>query len=113
MTVGEKIRVLRKGMGLTQTELGARMGVQKNAVSKWELGRVEIPTGTILALAKLFDVSPSYLIDDTPRPPVTEAELKAAFWGGEQDLSPGQLDELWEDVRAYAAFKAQQMRKKT
>ena len=66
MGVGEKIKLLRKSLNLTQTELGERVGVKKNAVSKWECGRVEdIPTSTIKALAALFDVPPSYLIDDT------------------------------------------------
>lgn len=65
MTVGEKIKTLRKSIGLTQTELGKKVGVQKNAVSKWECGRVEdIPTSTIKQLAILFDVPASYLIDD-------------------------------------------------
>ena len=65
MGVGDKIKTLRKAMGLTQTELGERVGVKKNAVSKWECGRVEdIPTSTIKELASLFGVSPSYLIDD-------------------------------------------------
>ena len=65
MTVGEKIKDLRKSFGLTQTELGQRVGVQKNAVSKWECGRVEdIPISTIKRLASLFDVPASYLIDD-------------------------------------------------
>ena len=64
MTVGEKIKALRKSIGLTQTELGQRVGVQKNAVSKWECGRVEdIPTSTIKQLANLFNVPASYLID--------------------------------------------------
>lgn len=73
MTVGDKIKHLRKSMGLTQTELGERLGVQKNAVSKWECGRVEgIPTSTIKALAALFGVQPSYLIDDEKiSPPVS------------------------------------------
>lgn len=65
MGVGDKIKTLRKSMGLTQTELGERVGVKKNAVSKWECGRVEdIPTSTIKALAALFGVPASYLIDD-------------------------------------------------
>lgn len=65
MGVGDKIKNLRKAMGLTQTELGERVGVKKNAVSKWECGRVEdIPTSTLKALAALFDVPTSYLIDD-------------------------------------------------
>lgn len=69
MTVGEKIKTLRKSLGLTQTELGQRVGVQKNAVSKWECGRVEdIPTSTIKLLANLFNVPASYLIDDDTSP---------------------------------------------
>lgn len=65
MKVGDKIKTLRKSIGLTQTELGQKVGVQKNAVSKWECGRVEdIPTSTIKQLAILFDVPASYLIDD-------------------------------------------------
>ena len=39
MTIGEKIRKHRKELGLNQTELGERLGVQKNAVSKWETGQ--------------------------------------------------------------------------
>lgn len=69
MRVGDKIKSLRKAKGLTQTELGEKVGVKKNAVSKWECGRVEdIPTSMIKALASLFDVPPSYLIDDDSAP---------------------------------------------
>lgn len=69
MTVGEKIKAQRKALGLTQTELGERLGVRKNAVSKWECGRVDdIPGSKIKAMAALFGVSPSYLIDDGAQP---------------------------------------------
>lgn len=65
MTLGEKIRRYRKGLGLNQTELGERLGVKTNAVSKWECGRVEdIPTSKIKAMASLFNVPVSELIDD-------------------------------------------------
>lgn len=70
MTLGNKIRLHRKAMGLTQTELGEKLGVKVNAVSKWECGRVEdIPTSKIKALANLFGVQPSYLIDDEAEQP--------------------------------------------
>ena len=65
MTIGEKIKKGRKQLGMTQTEFGKKLGVQKNAVSKWECGRVEdIPASKIKAIAKLFNVPTSYLIDD-------------------------------------------------
>ncbi len=77
MTIGEKIKMQRKSLGLTQTELGAKLGVQKNAVSKWECGRVDdIPSSKIKVMAQLFGVQPSYLIDDEivglPSPTITE-----------------------------------------
>lgn len=67
MTIGDKIRRHRKLLGLTQTQLGERLGVKTNAVSKWECGRVEdIPTSKIKAMAALFGVQASYLIDPEP-----------------------------------------------
>lgn len=65
MTIGDKIRYHRKRIGLTQTELGEKLGVKTNAVSKWECGRVEdIPTSKIKAMSVLFEVPTSYLIDE-------------------------------------------------
>lgn len=65
MKISEKIKRGRKQLGLTQTEFGKKLGVQKNAVSKWECGRVEdIPSSKIKIMAGLFHVPISYLIDD-------------------------------------------------
>jgi transcriptional regulator with XRE-family HTH domain len=76
MTIGDKIRLHRKALGLTQTELGEKLGVKTNAVSKWECGRVDdIPTSKIKAMAKLFDVQPSYLIDEKQPAPTNGDEL--------------------------------------
>lgn len=76
MTIGDKIRLHRKALGLTQTELGEKLGVKTNAVSKWECGRVDdIPTSKIKAMAKLFDVQPSYLIDEKQPAPTDGDEL--------------------------------------
>ena len=69
MKIGDKIRMLRKQKGLTQTELGEKLGVKTNAVSKWECGRVEdIPMSKVKAMSVLFDVTPSFLIDDEQLP---------------------------------------------
>lgn len=90
MTTGEKIRLLRKQHHMTQTELGDRLGVQKNAVSKWECGRVEdIPSGKLRLMAQLFEVPVSYLVED-------DAALEALvqnlhFRSGDNDP---QLDDL-------------------
>ena len=65
MTIGDKIKHLRKSANMTQTELGNILGVKKNAVSKWECGRVDdIPASKIKAMANLFNVPTSYLVDE-------------------------------------------------
>jgi len=81
MTLGQKIKYHRKKIGLTQTELGERLGVEKNAVSKWECGRVEsISASKIRTMAHLFSVTFSYLIDD-------DAELNAGAMPKRADIS--------------------------
>ena len=83
MTIGDKIRTLRKEKGFNQTELGERLGVKTNAVSKWECGRVEdIPMSKVKMMASLFGVPVSYLIDDDKEEekeqPTRAGELSAA-----------------------------------
>ena len=69
MTMAERIKELRLAAGLTQEELGIKLGLQKSAIAKYENGRVEnIKQSTIQALAELFQVRPSYIMgwDDAP-----------------------------------------------
>ena len=63
MTMGEIIKMLRLQAKMTQEELGEKLGVQKSAVRKWENGEVEnIKRTTIALMAKIFNVSPCYLM---------------------------------------------------
>lgn len=103
MAIGDKIKLQRKRLGLTQTELGEKLGVKTNAVSKWECGRVEdIPTSKIKAMAALFGVPPSYLIDNNSEPaPVDEGGPKAPE--GYDRLTPANraiVDRLIADLAA-------------
>ena len=61
--LGEKIKELRLLHDLSQEELGKRVGVQRAAINKYEKGTVtNVPISTIEAMAKIFDVSPTYLV---------------------------------------------------
>ena len=63
MTTGEKIKQLRKALGLTQEELGNMIGVQKAAINKYESGVVvNLKKSTISSLAKALHVSPVELL---------------------------------------------------
>ena len=99
MSVGDKIKSLRKEMGLTQTELGEKLGVQKNAVSKWETGRVDdIPGSKIRAMAALFGVSPAYLIDDEEEP-LRLDDFTYAMYNETRDLPEEKRQMLLEMAR--------------
>ena len=52
-----RIKVLRRAMGITQEELGAMLSVQKAAVSKYENEKVRIPQDVLSKLAVIFGVS--------------------------------------------------------
>ena len=63
MTMGERIRILRKEHKMSMDELGKYLGVGKSAILKYEKGQVEnLPRSTIERMAILFGVSPSYLM---------------------------------------------------
>lgn len=63
----QKILTHRKRMGLSQEELAARLGVSRQAVSKWELGTSTPDPSNIVALAKLFGISTDELLMDEPQ----------------------------------------------
>lgn len=60
--VGEQIAALRKSKGITQNELGERIGVSFQAVSKWERGET-LPDITLLPdLAKILETTTDYIL---------------------------------------------------
>lgn len=77
--IGTRIKELRMLSGLSQEELGKRVGVQRAAINKYEKGSVtNIPISTIERMAGVFEVSPSYIVgwDDTNMNPLaTEVKL--------------------------------------
>lgn len=62
-TMGERIKAEREALGLTQEELGAKIGVQKSNIAKYENGRIEnIKRVTIAKMSMLFGCDPAYLL---------------------------------------------------
>ena len=63
MTTGERIRQLRIEHDMTQEELGAKIGVQKAAIYKYETGLiVNLKRSTIEKLAIALSTTPTYLM---------------------------------------------------
>lgn len=69
MTSGERIKALRIQKNMSQEELGAKVGLKKAAINKYETGLVvNYKRSVIASLAKALDCSPTYIMgfDDDP-----------------------------------------------
>lgn len=66
MNFAEKLCVLRNQSGYSQEQLAEKMGVSRQAVSKWESGATLPETEKIIQLSDLFDVSTDFLLRDAP-----------------------------------------------
>ena len=64
MILSEKIIMLRKKYGWSQEELAERLDISRQSVSKWETGTSDPSTSNLIALAKLFKISPEELLSE-------------------------------------------------
>ena len=86
MTFGEKLTRLRKREGLSQEALAERLGVSRQAVSRWEQSAALPDAAKLLPCAKLFSVNVEWLLDDArgwedqaqSAEPAQETETRAA-----------------------------------
>lgn len=74
MSLAKKMIELRKQQNLSQQDLADRLGVSRQAISRWETGAVQPLADSVKSLAQVFQVSTDYLLNDdldTPTPPPT------------------------------------------
>lgn len=77
MEWNERIAAARKNAGLTQETLGERLGVSRQAVSKWESGQAVPDLDTVVRLCQTLDLSADYLLFGREGNP-TPAEIARA-----------------------------------
>lgn len=64
MTLGEKIKQARTENGFTQEELAEKLMVSRQAITKWESDKGIPDISNLRMLARCFNVSIDYLLDD-------------------------------------------------
>ena len=65
--VGRQIADLRKVKGLTQSQLGERLNISFQAVSKWERGETLPDVGILLDLAKVLETTLDHILNGGQR----------------------------------------------
>lgn len=95
MNIGDRIKSSREAKGLSQRELGKRVGVQSQSVSQWESGTTKaLRPENLLAVADELGVSIRWLISGRGArdPSIPAAELIASA-SDEHGLGPLSVEE--------------------
>ena len=74
MSIGKRLKEIRTNMNMSQVEFASAIGVSKQTLYKYENDLItNIPSDKIEAMAKIFGVTPAYLMgwEDSPTPEQT------------------------------------------
>lgn len=89
MNFNEKLIELRKSKGLSQDELGQRLGVSRQTISKWELAQSYPDFQRLVLLSDYFGLSLDALVKDVDVQDVRE-----------KNLNDKQLSAIYDDVQS-------------
>src|SRR5215469_11377136 len=98
--VGGQLRLRRAQAGLTQTELGNKLGLSFQAVQKYESGENRISASRLYQLARILDVPMSYFFEG----------LEAPRTGADADAPDLARKEASMVLGAYYAIKDSRLR---
>lgn len=87
MTISEKILYCRKRCGLSQEALAEKIGVSRQAISKWETGEATPELSKLALLAKTFGVTADWLLSEDDPPEGSAARSQSA---PQQPVAPAQ-----------------------
>ena len=109
MTLGERIAYYRKKAGYSQEGLAERLGVSRQAVSRWESGTALPDAGNLRQISRLFEVSADYLLDEereSPEGPAAAVAQKSHRTNGKV-IAGGCMAMLgfWGNVIIYIASR--------
>ena len=78
MAFSEKLYELRRNRALSQEQLAERLGVSRQAVSKWESGRAMPESDTLVTISRYFEVSLDELMKEDHSPSGTAEKQEDA-----------------------------------
>lgn len=65
MTIGDKIKKLRKQNHMTQEELSEKLHISRQTISKWETGSALPDINNVILICSIFEISTDELLTDS------------------------------------------------
>lgn len=75
ITIGEKIKELRKAKKISQEDLSFELGVSRQTIHKWESDAMQPNTENLKSLCDYFKVSSTYFLSDNDKSVIGEAAV--------------------------------------
>ena len=76
MTLGQKLKEIRKKFGLSQEQLAEIINVSRQAITKWETDAGLPDTENLKELSRIFEISIDYLLDNNNELPLLVMKKK-------------------------------------
>ena len=106
MTIGERIRKLRRSLDLTQKEFAERLGVKANTIGTYEIGRNAPIDAVINLICREFGVSETWLRTGKGEMFSPKEDVDLSEYAKENGITPAEES----IIRAWLAFPADKRR---
>ena len=107
LTTGQRIAQCRKKLNLSQEALGEKVGVSRQAISKWEADATLPDIDKLIVLSRLFSVSVGWLlgVEELPQPQTESTQTSEELLRRMEELyKPRKKLPLWGKVLIAAAL---------
>ena len=82
MSMADRIQNLRKAKGISQEELADKIGVSRQAVSKWESEQSTPDIEKIISMSEIFEVTTDYILKGVEPVPTINKKTMDTFYLG-------------------------------
>jgi len=101
--IGKRFRLIREKIGITQSDLGEKLGIQFQHVSKYERGETVPTWENLIKLNELYEVNINWLLTGKGKmflSPITYSTQEREASEFVKDLdADSQIDEIVEELR--------------
>jgi transcriptional regulator with XRE-family HTH domain len=90
--VGNRIKELRKKLGITQSDLAKKIGIQRGSVASYEIGRTKPSHSNLEKISKIFNISLDFLLKGDEKENCPNSANFISILGNEVNIEPRKYD---------------------